>query len=600
MKQKVLRFTVNGQELKSHPVTVVADSRNYLSAEFVFGPDWEGIEKTAVFQAASGAVYHMLVQDGVCSVPEEVIRVPWFRVSVFGGDRLTTNRAEISVCQSGFLPGVTPPEPTPDIYDQLLSSVAAEREQAAASANAAEAARQEVSADRIETETLVGQAAEAARTASAAASASSGHAAAAGSSALRAEEAAALAVQAAERTDTYTKPEADGRFAAILTGHSIGSPAAYQDALEGSAFRRAAVLGATVETGVDDKMSSNPYTFAGICPSVLMHSGTMDCLVPFSEPQTAAGVNLVPGESGRVTLSGTAAGPALFRAPAGNLEAGRVTLSAGGRLPAGLTLSLVSEAGETLAQAGPGDGQATAELAAAVQAHVTLSAAAGTSVAVTLCLSLDWQGQVPDESIPVPVSTALYGLPKGLRDEWDAVTGIETRRCRLVEPGASSEVAVSEDPAIASGLLGFNLTVPHTHTGDPEADVLCTHFVSKATGSTIEDIVFSLNETQIQLRMRTRILSLYGYDAGDPSTALPAFQSWIAAQNEENTPLQLVVGSPEETAAAHTPSSLYPIGRGGVLRTDDGDVDLLYNRDLDAVMDRYARAIETAGGILSA
>ena len=107
MKQKVLRFTVNGQELKSYPVTVVADSRNYLLAEFAFGPDWEEIEKTAVFQAASGAVYHMLVQDGVCSVPEEVIRVPWFRVSVFGGDRLTTNRAEISVCQSGFLPGVT-------------------------------------------------------------------------------------------------------------------------------------------------------------------------------------------------------------------------------------------------------------------------------------------------------------------------------------------------------------------------------------------------------------------------------------------------------------------------------------------------------------
>ena len=61
-----------------------------------------------------------------------------------------------------------------------------------------------------------------------------------------------------------------------------------------------------------------------------------------------------------------------------------------------------------------------------------------------------------------------------------------------------------------------------------------------------------------------------------------------------------MVGSPEETAVAHIPSSLYPIGRGGVLRIDDGDVDLLYNRDLDAVMDRYARAIETAGGILSA
>lgn len=129
MKQKQLRFTVDGQEIRARPVTVVADSRNYLVAEFVFSGDWEGLEKTAVFEQASGVVYHVLVQDGTCTVPAEVIQVPWFRVSVFGGDRLTTNRVEVSVCQSGFLPGVTPPAPTPDIYDQLLRSVAAEREQ---------------------------------------------------------------------------------------------------------------------------------------------------------------------------------------------------------------------------------------------------------------------------------------------------------------------------------------------------------------------------------------------------------------------------------------------------------------------------------------
>ena len=158
MKQKQLRFTVDGQEIRARPVTVVADSRNYLVAEFVFSGDWEGLEKTAVFEQASGMVYHVLVQDGTCTVPAEVIQVPWFRVSVFGGDRLTTNRVEVSVCQSGFLPGVTPPAPTPDIYDQLLRSVAAEREQAAASADAAEADRQAVAAERIETETLAGQA----------------------------------------------------------------------------------------------------------------------------------------------------------------------------------------------------------------------------------------------------------------------------------------------------------------------------------------------------------------------------------------------------------------------------------------------------------
>lgn len=191
MKQKQLRFTVDGQEIRARPVTVVADSRNYLVAEFVFSGDWEGLEKTAVFEQASGVVYHVLVQDGTCTVPAEVIQVPWFRVSVFGGDRLTTNRVEVSVCQSGFLPGVTPPAPTPDIYDQLLRSVAAEREQAAASADAAEADRQTVAAERIETETLAEQAGAAAKSAGDAASAAAGQARTAETAAGRAQDAAA-------------------------------------------------------------------------------------------------------------------------------------------------------------------------------------------------------------------------------------------------------------------------------------------------------------------------------------------------------------------------------------------------------------------------
>ena len=37
----------------------------------------------------------------------------------------------------------------------------------------------------------------------------------------------------------------------------------------------------------------------------------------------------------------------------------------------------------------------------------------------------------------------------------------------------------------------------------------------------------------------------------------------------------------------------------GVIQADEGKVELRYSRDLDAVLDRYASAIETAGGVLS-
>ena len=59
----------------------------------------------------------------MCKVPYEVIESPMFLVSVFGGDRITANRAEILVLQSGYEEGETPKEPTPDVYAQILKKI---------------------------------------------------------------------------------------------------------------------------------------------------------------------------------------------------------------------------------------------------------------------------------------------------------------------------------------------------------------------------------------------------------------------------------------------------------------------------------------------
>lgn len=71
---------------------------------------------------------------------------------------------------------------------------------------------------------------------------------------------------------------------------------------------------------------------------------------------------------------------------------------------------------------------------------------AGTAVAWTACLSLAWAAVQPDISCPVPVSTPLYGMPAV-----PGMNGTPSRvwrhaRCRLIEPGDDSEIAVSEDP----------------------------------------------------------------------------------------------------------------------------------------------------------
>ncbi len=134
MQQKVLTFTVDGQCIRAPREKVVADSRNYLVAQFRFSEQWQGLLKTAVFQGANGEAYHMVLENDRCVIPPEVIIPTRFLVSVFGGDRLTADTAAVEVVASGYTAGGQPPTPTPDLYAQLLSSVETERQLAQAAA----------------------------------------------------------------------------------------------------------------------------------------------------------------------------------------------------------------------------------------------------------------------------------------------------------------------------------------------------------------------------------------------------------------------------------------------------------------------------------
>ena len=129
MQQKVLEFIVDDQFIRAPHYTVVADSKDYLVARFTFSEQWQGLVKTAVFQGADGKSYFVVLDKDTCPIPHEVIQPTRFLVSVFGGDRLTADRAMVEVAASGFTAGgVTPPAPTPDVYNQLMEAVSTERQ----------------------------------------------------------------------------------------------------------------------------------------------------------------------------------------------------------------------------------------------------------------------------------------------------------------------------------------------------------------------------------------------------------------------------------------------------------------------------------------
>lgn len=116
-----LQFTVSNQHIKVESTAkVVADSKNYLEASFFFvTSEWEGLQKTVVFSNQYGT-YNVMLEGGSCLVPWECIIAGELSVSVFAGDRITTDVAKVKIFPSGYKLGLTPREPTPDVYAEIL------------------------------------------------------------------------------------------------------------------------------------------------------------------------------------------------------------------------------------------------------------------------------------------------------------------------------------------------------------------------------------------------------------------------------------------------------------------------------------------------
>lgn len=100
--------------------SIVSGSKNYLKAKFYFSSEWSGKHKTAVFSTVDKEkVYQVMLENNMCMVPWEVITDEGFTVSVFAGNLLNTNEVTVHTKENGLIPGIVPPEPTPDLYDQM-------------------------------------------------------------------------------------------------------------------------------------------------------------------------------------------------------------------------------------------------------------------------------------------------------------------------------------------------------------------------------------------------------------------------------------------------------------------------------------------------
>ncbi len=138
-----LKFCVRGQRItRADAIVTVADAINYIYAEFAFCSDWDGLVKTAVFTRGSASYEALLDQNGRCLVPYEVLEdgPGIFKVSVFGGNLITTAPVKVRIDASGWSFALESSQPpTPSVYQQIIDrmdGIETEMETATAAAEA--------------------------------------------------------------------------------------------------------------------------------------------------------------------------------------------------------------------------------------------------------------------------------------------------------------------------------------------------------------------------------------------------------------------------------------------------------------------------------
>ncbi len=103
---------------------IASGGANECRVEVLFDDSWKGYGKTAIFYRNKSKVYHVVMTDGTCIIPHEVMaeagRIYFGIMGVSGSVVRTTEVVALAISQ-GAITGVQPVEPMPDVYKQLLS-----------------------------------------------------------------------------------------------------------------------------------------------------------------------------------------------------------------------------------------------------------------------------------------------------------------------------------------------------------------------------------------------------------------------------------------------------------------------------------------------
>lgn len=123
------KFTVKGDRLTSFGTeNANTGSLNYYFCTFSFDGAWENFTRFAVFKMNGNYTGPVLITDGRCAVPTEVISSEGsFELGVYGTDstaakRISTNLCKIEVKEGAYIPDTTAPAvPASDVWEEYIA-----------------------------------------------------------------------------------------------------------------------------------------------------------------------------------------------------------------------------------------------------------------------------------------------------------------------------------------------------------------------------------------------------------------------------------------------------------------------------------------------
>lgn len=372
----------------------------------------------------------------------------------------------------------------------------------------------------------------------------------------------------------YTAGESNDRYANVLTGTASGPVAALEDVSPTGALRRAAVLGATTETGTGDKGPDNPYALTGVQPTSLTVCGKnlLDIVGNYTEINPGAG-SFSLADDGRFHFATTQSvahtvtvNPIPLPAGSYTVSAQSITVASGGEPYIGVVVNgetkgfLTSSSSYTFTLSGPG----TAAVKFTSAGQTTLTDYSG-YIQLEFGTAATPYTPYTGQAVPLPALEPLYG-DGTVNDEYDAVSGVETRRWkRVVFDGTEKWNKWREDVCIYS-LIRPALVA---HQGACNAYPI----FKSINWSAFPDRQFSIETKQINFR-------------NDACADVDSWKAYLAAQAAAGTPVTVVYQLAEPVITQHDPARILPPAPVCRVFADAGSVDVGYNRDVNTAFEQ--------------